>query len=81
MLKSLSVALLRVASFLSFEALALNDSELSLLMRRELSQNITTLKAPKLMFHWVDASDLTPRGQYNSQFKATDPRFVEYVNK
>lgn len=60
---------------------AMTDSELSQVMRRELSKNITTLTAPKLMFHWVDASDLTPRGQFNSQFKATDPRFTEYVDK
>ena len=80
MLKSLTGLTLLVSLFTT-SVFAMSDQDLSRLMRSELSQNITQVKSPKLMFHWVDASDLTPRGQYNSQFKATDPRFVEYVNK
>jgi hypothetical protein len=63
------------------QALAMTDSQLIQAMRAEIHKNTTTVKSPKLIFHWVDASDIMPQGQFNSSLPADDARFKAYVDK
>lgn len=70
-----------VASSLTLQAFAMTDIELAAAMKKDFSKNLVTVKSPKLFFHWVDASDVTPSGQYNSQFPSDSPNFKAYVQK
>lgn len=60
---------------------AMSDSDLALKMRKEVSPHLITLKKPRLFFHWVDASDITPKGEYDSQFPINSAQFANYVDK
>ena len=59
----------------------MNDVQLAQSMRAELGKSLITVKSPKLIFHWVDASDIMPAGQFNASLPATGPSFAAYVNK
>lgn len=77
-----NIACLTIASMcLIPSAFAMTDSELGTAMRKDISKYMITLKSPKLIFHWVDASDVTPQGQYNNKFPSTSPQFKAYVEK
>lgn len=60
---------------------AMTDAQLAQSMRAELGKSLVTVKAPKLIFHWVDASDIMPAGQFNASLPATGPSFKAYVDK
>lgn len=60
---------------------AMTDSELSGAMRNDIKKYLTTVKSPKLIFHWVDSSDINPPGQYNTQYPSIAPHFRDYVAK
>lgn len=67
---------------LSFSSsFAMTDLELQKAMRAEIEPKLITLKKPKLFFHWVDASDLTPKGEFDKQFPANASQFSTYVEK
>lgn len=70
-----------VGLFLTSHAFAMSDSELVQKMRKEVQPLMVSVKAPKLVFHWADASDITPQGQFNSVYPANAPHFVSYVEK
>ena len=78
MLKTLSF--LTLTAFIS-SAYGMSDAELGKAMRAELDKTLVTVKAPKLIFHWVDASDINPPGQYNTAYPATATHFKTYVEK
>ena len=78
-LKSLSLSLaLTIASPVSA---AMSDTQLSQALRQDINKHFVTFKAPKLIFHWVDASDINPPGQYNSAFPADAAHYKTYVDK
>ncbi len=60
---------------------AMTDAQLAQSLRAELSKSLVTVKSPKLIFHWVDASDIMPMGQFNASLPATGPSFKAYVDK
>lgn len=60
---------------------ALSDAQLTLAMRNDIKKYIITVKSPKIIFHWVDASDINPAGQYNTKYPSTAPHFKTYVQK
>ncbi len=60
---------------------AMSDAQLAQGMRADLAKYLITLKTPRLIFHWADASDITPQGQYNKSIPATGPSFKAYVDK
>lgn len=60
---------------------AMSDAQLAQALRQDISKHFVTLKAPKLVFHWVDASDINPAGQYNSAFPANAAHYKTYVDK
>jgi hypothetical protein len=62
-------------------AKAMSDADLFQNMRKQTSKYIVNLKKPRMFFHWVDASDITPKGQYEEAFEATDSIFAKYVSK
>ena len=61
--------------------LAMNDSELAQAMNQDIAKYMSVVKAPKLLFHWVDASDINPKGEYNKRYEATAAHYTEYVTK
>ena len=72
------------ALFLSFSTsafAAMTDAQLAQSMRAELGKSLVTVKAPKLIFHWVDASDIMPAGQFNASLPAVGANFNAYVDK
>lgn len=77
--KLFSLALLSLS--LAAPAWSMTDKELGDALRNDIKKYLVTLKAPKLIFHWVDASDVTPAGQYNSKFATNAPNFRAYVEK
>jgi hypothetical protein len=62
-------------------AYAMTDADLQKAMRAEVAPHLFTIKKPRLFFHWVDASDLTPKGQYDLQLAPNSNQFVDYVTK
>ena len=78
MFKSLMVFSTIVFASQSF---AMTDSELATSMREDIKKYYSVMKAPKLFFHWVDASDVTPKGQYNTEFPTNSIQFKEYIDK
>jgi hypothetical protein len=77
-LKLLSLAV----ALSSYSALAaMPDAQLAQAMRTDINKYMLTLKTPRLIFHWADASDITPQGQYNRSIPATGPSFKAYVDK
>ncbi len=60
---------------------AMSDAQLAQGMRADIAKYIITLKTPRLIFHWADASDITPQGQYNQSVPANGPSFKAYVDK
>lgn len=76
--KVLAVALL---SLLPQAHAAMTDAQLGTAMRNDINKYMTTLKSQKIIFHWVDASDINPAGQYNTQYPATAAHFKAYVEK
>lgn len=79
MKKSLIFMSVVMASFSS--AYAMTDAELQKAMRAEVEPHIFTIKKPRLFFHWVDASDITPKGQYDQAFPSNSTQFTDYVEK
>lgn len=63
------------------QAFAMTDSELGQAMQKDIQKFMTTVKSPKLVFHWVDASDVSPKGQFNSKFPSTASHYKDYVEK
>lgn len=78
-MKLTSFALLLSLSTSAFAAMT--DVQLAQSMRAELAKSLVTVKAPKLIFHWVDASDIMPAGQYNASLPAIGSSFTAYVDK
>lgn len=76
-----SILLPLASLFLMTNAMALNDAEFVQKMKKEFLPLMASLKSPKLVFHWADASDITPQGQYNSTYPANAPHFANYVDK
>jgi hypothetical protein len=66
---------------LSAHAFSMTDSELGTSMQKDIQKYMITLKSPKMVFHWVDASDVSPQGQYNSKFPSTASHYKAYVDK
>lgn len=60
---------------------AMTDAQLAQSMRAELGKSLVTVKSPKLIFHWVDASDIMPPGQFNASLPAVGSNFTAYVDK
>jgi hypothetical protein len=77
----LVAAALLTTSILPQAFAAMTDAQLSLAMRNDIKKYIVTVKSPKIIFHWVDASDINPAGQYNTKFPSTAPHFKTYVQK
>lgn len=63
------------------QAFAMTDAELASALRKDIQKYVITVKAPKALFHWTDASDITPQGQFNTSFPSTSSQFKEYVDK
>jgi hypothetical protein len=74
------IGLITLTSLASAHA-AMTDAELTKEMLSDIKKYYVTIKSPKLIFHWADASDITPRGQYNTAFPSTSTQFKEYVTK
>lgn len=75
---------LAVASLLlgvSTSSFAMTDAELKQAMRADMEKYMTTIKAPKMLFHWVDASDINPPRQYNTGYEPTAQHYKTYVEK
>ncbi len=62
-------------------AFAMTDSELTSALRADASKYLITIKVPRLAFHWVDASDITPPGQYKNRFPMVAAQYRDYVAK
>jgi hypothetical protein len=60
---------------------AMTDAQLAQAMRADVAKYIATIDAPKILFHWVDASDINPPRQYDTQYAATAPHYRDYVQK
>lgn len=60
---------------------AMSDKQLGDALRKDISNYIYTTKTPRLIFHWADASDITPKGKFQSSFPGNDPMFRDYVAK
>ncbi len=73
--------LLSSLAFGMVSANAMTDAELLKKMKSETAPYFMKIKAPRLVFHWVDASDITPKGKYDQVFPANDPIFKAYVDK
>jgi hypothetical protein len=78
-LKTLSLSLAFTVASPVFAAMS--DAQLAQALRQDISKHFVTLKAPKLVFHWVDASDINPSGQYNSAFPANASHYKSYTDK
>jgi hypothetical protein len=59
----------------------MSDAQLAQGMRADMAKYMITLKTPRLIFLWADASDIVPQGQYKNSFPATFSSFKEYVDK
>lgn len=78
----LSLKALGLLVFLTPVAQAqMSDAQMGQAMRTDIAKYMATITAPKMIFHWVDASDINPPGQYNTQYPATAPHYREYVQK
>lgn len=75
----LSAALL--ATFVLPKAFAMSDVDLAKAMRADINKYLVTVKSPRLIFHWVDSSDINPPGQYNTKYPANAPHYRAYVEK
>ncbi len=78
-LKHLSLSLALSLATPAFAAMT--DAQLGQAMKADIAKYIITLKTPRLIFHWADASDIVPQGQYNASVPATGPSFKAYVDK
>lgn len=75
-----SIAFLAAAG-LCANTFAMTDAQLGKAMREDMAKYMTTIKAPKLLFHWVDASDINPKGEYNVGYAPTAAHYETYVEK
>lgn len=57
----------------------MSDDQLASAMRKDIAQYLTTVKTERIIFHWTDASDITPRGEYNKTHPLTAPSFDQFV--
>lgn len=78
-LKNLAFALSLTVAAPAFAAMS--DAQLSQAIRQDMQKYMFTLKTPRLIFHWADASDIVPQGQFKNSFPATFPSFKEYVDR
>lgn len=60
---------------------AMSDTQLTKSMRLDIEKYMTTIKSPRLLFHWVDASDINPKGEYNIGYEPTASHYETYVKK
>lgn len=60
---------------------AMTDAQLSQAMRADINKYTFTLKTPRMIFHWADASDITPQGQFNKPHPGNFSSFKAYVDK
>ncbi|MES2527432.1 MAG: hypothetical protein V4598_10105 [Bdellovibrionota bacterium] len=60
---------------------AMTDAQLAQGMRTDINKYTFTMKTARLVFHWADASDITPQGQFKNSLPAIGPSFPAYVNK
>lgn len=75
------IALSLFALTMTAQAFSMSDSELGVALQKDVQKFMITLKSPKLVFHWVDASDVNPSGQYNTKFPSTASHYKSYVEK
>ena len=76
-----NLTLFSTLSFLSFSAFSMTDKELGNEMRKDISKYMSTIKKEKIIFHWVDASDINPKGEYNTAYEPTAAHYTTYVEK
>lgn len=74
-----STLALALAAFPAFAKMS--DAQLQQALRQDLSKYMITLKTARLVFHWADASDIVPQGQYKNSFPGNFPSFKAYVDK
>lgn len=63
------------------QAFSMTDKQLGEAMRQDISKYMSTIKKEKILFHWVDASDINPRGQYNTAYDPSATHYSTYVEK
>jgi hypothetical protein len=80
-MKLSKVALVLSSLSLISSAFAMTDSELATALRADAAKYLITIKVPRLAFHWVDASDITPPGQYKNRFPMVSSQYRDYVAK
>lgn len=73
-------ALLTLVS-VSGASAAMTDKALGDALRKDMEKYLYTTKTPRLLFHWADASDITPKGKFQSSFPGNYPMFRDYVFK
>ncbi len=78
-IKSFSLALALTVTSPVFAAMS--DAQLVQAMRADFNKYLVTFKTPKIIFHWTDASDITPMGQFNESHPGTAPSFKAFVDK
>ncbi len=66
---------------LSTSLFAMSDKQLGDEMRADISKYMSTIKKEKIIFHWVDASDINPKGEYNTAYEPTAAHYTSYVEK
>ncbi len=77
-MKKFNLLLAGVTFLSAFNAWAISDSDLQAKMRKDVEPYIVTLKQPKLFFHWVDASDVAPKGQLDTVLDSREQKFIDY---
>lgn len=65
----------------SVNAFAMSDAQLAQAMRSDMEKYMSTIKAEKYIFHWVDASDINPPRQYDTRYAPTAEHYKAYVEK
>lgn len=76
-----NLTLYTTLALLAFPAFSMTDKELGEGMRQDISKYMSTIKKEKILFHWVDASDINPRGQHNTAHDPSAAHYKTYVEK
>ena len=77
-MKGFSFLVAGVTLLSTYNAWALSDADLQAKMRKDVEPYIVTLKQPKIYFHWVDASDVAPKGQLDAVLDSKAQKFIDY---
>jgi hypothetical protein len=77
-MKSLNLLVAGMTLMTAFNSWAISDADLQAKMRKDVEPYIVTLKKPKLFFHWVDASDVAPKGQIDAVLESRAQKFIDY---